>query len=146
MSLEHNEVDEMHWLIDIIQNIEVGLVVIDTQYNIQLWNGFMESYSNVAPNTIKGQNLFVNFPEIEQSWFEKKVNSMFNLKIRTFINWKQRPYLFKFSNHRPLSSPSEFMYQNITMTPLTSLTGKVTHISIMIYDVSEEAIQEKSEP
>lgn len=32
------------------------------------------------------------------------------------------------------------MYQNVTLLPLASLTGKITHISVIIYDVTDIAV------
>ena len=45
MSETHIEIGDIHWLMDILQNIDVGLVVLDRDYNIHVWNGFMESHS-----------------------------------------------------------------------------------------------------
>ena len=35
------------------------------------------------------------------------------------------------------------MYQNITLTPLTSATGKVDYVSMMIYDMTDVAVGKK---
>jgi hypothetical protein len=35
------------------------------------------------------------------------------------------------------------MYQNITLSPLTSTTGKVDFISMMIYDMTDVAVGKK---
>ncbi|MFT5760732.1 MAG: diguanylate cyclase, partial [Alteromonadaceae bacterium] len=35
------ELKDIHWLVDMVQNIDVGLVVIDLDMNVQVWNGFM---------------------------------------------------------------------------------------------------------
>ena len=35
------EMTEFHWLMDILQTIDVGLVVLDRSYSIKLWNGFI---------------------------------------------------------------------------------------------------------
>lgn len=48
MSNDQSAMNELHWLIDMVQTIEVGLVVLDRHYNIQLWNGFMENHSGVS--------------------------------------------------------------------------------------------------
>lgn len=37
--------DEFHRILDILQTIDVGLVVLDHDYKITLWNGFMENHS-----------------------------------------------------------------------------------------------------
>jgi len=38
-------IKDIHWLMDILQNIDVGLVVLDRNYEVQLWNAFMEGHS-----------------------------------------------------------------------------------------------------
>ncbi|MBR9727594.1 diguanylate cyclase [Shewanella intestini] len=139
MSNDRSAMNELHWLIDMVQTIEVGLVVLDSEYNIQLWNGFMENHSGVSPNSIKGSNLFEKFPELPEKWLKQKMESVFLLKNRTFISWEQRPYVFKFKNYRPITGRADVMYQNITLLPLASLTGKITHISIIVYDVTDVA-------
>ncbi|MBB1316265.1 sensor domain-containing diguanylate cyclase [Shewanella sp. SR43-4] len=140
MSNDQSAMNELHWLIDMVQTIEVGLVVLDRDYNIQLWNGFMENHSGVSPNSIKGKNLFEQFPDLQADWLKKKMESVFVLKNRTFISWEQRPYVFKFKNYRPVTGRADFMYQNITLLPLASLTGQITHISIIVYDVTDIAV------
>ncbi|QSX34114.1 sensor domain-containing diguanylate cyclase [Shewanella avicenniae] len=137
---ELNAMNELHWLIDMVQTIEVGLVVLDRKFNIQLWNGFMENHSGVSPNDIKGDNLFSRFPDLPEQWLKQKMESVFLLKNQAFISWEQRPYVFKFRNYRPITGRAEFMYQNITLLPLSSLTGQITHLSMIVYDVTDAAI------
>lgn len=140
MSNDQSAMNELHWLIDMVQTIEVGLVVLDRENNIQLWNGFMENHSGVSPNSIKGKNLFDCFPDLPKAWLKQKMESVYLLKNRTFISWEQRPYVFKFKNYRPITGRADYMYQNITLLPLASLTGQITHISIIVYDVTDVAI------
>ena len=140
MSNDLDAMNELHWLIDMVQTIEVGLIVLDRNYNIQLWNGFMENHSGISPNSIKGKNLFTELPDIPADWLKQKMESVFLPKNRTFISWEQRPYVFKFKNYRPITGRADFMYQNITLLPLASLTGSITHISIIVYDVSDIAV------
>jgi len=140
MPNDQSAMNELHWLIDMVQTIEVGLVVLDRDYNIQLWNGFMENHSGVSPNSIKGDNLFETFPNLPAKWLKHKMESVFLLKNRTFISWEQRPYVFPFKNYRPVTGRADFMFQNITLLPLASLTGQITHISIIVYDVTDIAV------
>ncbi|WP_076540612.1 sensor domain-containing diguanylate cyclase [Shewanella sp. UCD-KL21] len=140
MATDQSAMNELHWLIDMVQTIEVGLVVLDRDYNIQLWNGFMENHSGVSPNSIKGQNLFEVFNDLPSEWLKQKMESVFLLKNRSFISWEQRPYVFQFKNYRPITGRADYMYQNITLLPLASLTGEITHISIIVYDVTDIAI------
>lgn len=143
MSDSNFDIGDIHWLMDILQNIDVGLVVLDRNYEIHLWNGFMESHSGLLPSEVRDKTLFSLFPTIKQDWFMKKAKPVFDLKTRAFMTWEQRPYLFKFPNYRPITGSEPFMYQNITLSPLTSATGKVDFISMMIYDMTDVAVGKK---
>jgi diguanylate cyclase (GGDEF)-like protein len=131
---------EMHWKHDLLGSIEVGIVVLDKEYNVQVWNQFMENHSNIVPGMIQDKNLFDVFPDIDKEWFMRKSEPAFTLKSPVFVIWEQRPYLFKFDCNRPITSPSPFMYQNITIFPLASLSGSVEQICIVIYDATNEAV------
>lgn len=143
MSLETEQINELHWLMEMLHTIDVGLVVLDRQYKIQIWNGFMENHSGLLPREVKDKELFSLFDEIPQDWFKRKAESVFMLKNKAFTIWEQRPYLFKFQNYRPITGSAEYMYQNTTFIPLMSSTGLVTHLCLLIYDVTDNAINKK---
>ena len=131
---------EMHWKHDLLGSIEVGIVVLDKEFNVQVWNQFMENHSSIVPGMIQGKNVFEFFPEIDEEWFTRKAAPAFSLKSPVFIIWEQRPYLFHFDCNRPITAQANHMYQNITIFPLASLTGKVEQICLVIYDVTDEAV------
>jgi diguanylate cyclase (GGDEF)-like protein len=131
---------EMHWKHDLLGSIEVGIVVLDKDFNVQVWNQFMENHSSIVPGMIQSKNVFEFFPEIDKEWFTRKAAPAFSLKSPVFIIWEQRPYLFHFNCSRPITSQANHMYQNITIFPLASLTGKVEQVCLVIYDVTDEAV------
>lgn len=135
-----SSLEEMHWKHDLLGSIEVGIVVLDKNFNVQVWNQFMENHSSIVPGMIQDKNLFEFFPEIDQQWFTSKAAPAFSLKSPVFIIWEQRPYLFHFDCNRPITSQADFMYQNITIFPLASLTGEVEQVCLVIYDVTDEAV------
>lgn len=139
--MERSQIDirEFHWLMDMLQTIDVGLVVLDRSFSVKVWNSFMESHSGMTPLQTKDKNLFELFPELPQDWLEHKANSVFMLKNRSFMTWEQRPYLFKFKNYRPITGTEPFMYQNVTISPLASADGVVNHVAIILYDVTDIA-------
>ncbi len=138
------DLNEFHWLIDMVQTIDVGLVVLDKDFTVKLWNGFMESHSGLPPSKVKERNLFESFPELSQDWLVHKVNTVFMLKTRSFMTWEQRPYLFRFKHYRPITGSEPDMYQNVTITPLISTDGNVNHVALIIYDVTEYASNRKA--
>jgi diguanylate cyclase (GGDEF)-like protein len=130
---------ELHWLMDILQNIDVGLVILDQDYNVELWNGFMQNHSAKGAKEVLGSNLFALFPELPVDWLKRKIESVKALHNSAFMSWEQRDYLFKFRNYRTVTGTSEFMYQNCTVMPITNTKGEITHIGLIIYDVTEVA-------
>ncbi len=133
------EINRQHWMHDLLSSLEVGIVVLDSNFNVEVWNQFMENHSNLRPSQIVGQSLFNHFSEIDQDWLTLKSEPVFNLKTPVFLIWEQRPYLFKFDCNRPITSELDYMYQNVTLFPLSSLTGKVERLCMLVYDVTDQA-------
>lgn len=134
------ELDDFHWLLDILQTIDVGLVVIDRQYRIQLWNGFMENHSGHLASQIRGRNLFEQFPDLPERWLRRQVEEVLVLNSPVFSSWEQRPRLFDFVSARPFTSRSAQMYQNLTLLPLISRRGQCDYVSLILYDVTDAAL------
>lgn len=141
MMNDNQELDmsRLHWLMQMLQTVDVGLVVVDKAFDIQLWNGFMENHSGVRTSRARGSNIFGLFPELPEQWLTRKLESVFTLDSRAYSTWEQRPHLFKFKSYRPLTGKSDQMYQNVTIIPLTGMDKSVTHAAILIYDVTDIA-------
>ncbi|WP_430521087.1 diguanylate cyclase [Aliivibrio sp.] len=133
------EVSELHWAMQVTDHMDAGLVVLDRDYNICAWNSFMVAYSGVKSDDMIGKNIFEVCEDLPKEWLTRKVDATRTLKTRSFTSWEDRPYLFNFANFCPVSGSLPQMYQNITLTPLTSLSGEVTHVSMIITDVTDIA-------
>ena len=134
------DMNEIHWLMDMFNTVDVGLVVLDRDYKVCVWNGFMENHSGLLPSAVKHKDLFDLFPAIDEKWFKSKSESVFVLKNRSFTIWEQQPYIFRFKNYRPITGKADYMYQNATFIPLTNIRAEVSHICIIIYDVTDIAV------
>jgi len=132
--------NDVHWQMDILQNIDVGLVVLDEQYKVVVWNSFMQNHSGKMPEKVLNRSLFSVFPELSEDWFRHKAESVFVLQSATFTTWEQRPYLFRFPHYRPITGTAEHMYQNSTIIPLPNTKGEVTNICVIVYDVTDTAV------
>jgi diguanylate cyclase len=139
MSQMNSDVSEMHWLLDMFQTVDVGLVVLTADYKIQVWNGFMENHSGLTPRQVRDRYLFDLFSEIDEDWLRRKCDPVILLKNKAFTIWEQRPYIFKFRNYRPITGSADYMYQNSTIFPITDVRGVVTHLCMIIYDVTDVA-------
>ncbi len=135
---------ELHWLLGILQDVDVGLVVLDRNMRVQLWNGFMENHSGRSPSEVREQNLFALFPELPERWLVRKIESVFLLNNRAFSSWQERPWLFRFDSYHPITGQAQFMYQNLTIIPMPSLNGEVDQVCLIIYDVTDTAMDEQA--
>lgn len=143
MEQQPNILEEFHWLMDVLQSIDVGLVVLNDNYEVELWNSFMQNHSALMPSDAMGKNLFTLFPELPEDWFRRKVESVFLLRNAAFTTWEQRPYLFRFKNYRPITGTAPYMYQNCTIVPLIGMDGEVKNICIITYDVTGTAVNKQ---
>lgn len=137
---DQNDMSAFHWMMEMIHTIDVGMVVINKEFEIQAWNGFMENHSGLQALEVKEKNLFSVIENIDEAWFRHKASTAFELKNLAFTIWEQRPYVFKFKNYRPITGTADYMYQNCTFFPVMGPTGEVESVSIIVYDVTDTAI------
>lgn len=138
------DADSFHWLVDMLESVEVGLVVLDLDFRVQAWNGFMENHSGITASRIREKVLFDVFPDIPKAWLSRKVDAVALLNTRAFTSWEQRPYLFKFRNTRPITGTEEYMFQNLTISPLSGPSGQVEKVCLMVYDVTDIASSKRA--
>ena len=138
------ELKDIHWLVDMVQNIDVGLIVLELDLKVKVWNGFMENHSGLIAAHVVDKDLTDLFEELPLTWLKQKINSVCLLKNKAFTTWEQRPFVFKFKSYRQITSSAEFMYQNVTFLPLTDITGKVTQVCMIIYDVTDVALNKQA--
>ncbi|MEM0909937.1 MAG: GGDEF domain-containing protein [Pseudomonadota bacterium] len=128
------------WQEALISSIEVGVVVLNKDFVVEEWNQFMENHTSISTDAIKDKSLFEQVREINANWFMNKCQPVFELQIPVFIIWEQRQYLFKMHSARPISSPSEYMYQNVTIFPIINPANQqVEKACMLVYDVTDEA-------
>ncbi len=58
MDNPENEAHAFHWLVDMLESVEVGLVVLDLNYRVEVWNGFR--FRNTRPITGTQPFMFQN--------------------------------------------------------------------------------------
>jgi len=139
MSSSDSALSEFHWLMEVLQTLDVGILVVSLDYRILSWNSFMENHSGISPDDAIERDLFEVFPDLPRDWFEHKARTVIQLKNRAFTTWEQRPYVFHFKNNRPITGTVDFMYQNCTIIPVTNIRGEVESLGVIIYDVTNEA-------
>ena len=90
------EMREIHWLMDLITHIDLGLVVFDSQGRIKVWNHFMENHSGLSSTEMRERCLWEVYPDLQAEWFQHELEAVFLLESEVFITWEQVPHLFPF--------------------------------------------------
>lgn len=134
-----SDITDVHRMMTLLQCIDVGLVVVDRDHRVTLWNGFMENHSGDTASRVLGRSLYELTPDTPEIWLRQKLDAVFTMDIQAFTTWEQRPFLFRFKNYRAVTGMAELMYQDVSFMPLRGLSGEVDQAVIMIYDVTDVA-------
>ena len=101
----------------VLENINLGVVVVDAECRVLFWNRFMVIHGGRLPDEAVGRSLFELFPDLPERWLRQRVRGVLTLGNLAFTTWQQRPHLFPFSGTRPITSQLSSMYQNCTFFP-----------------------------
>ena len=127
---------------EIVDRINAGVFVVNKNYELVLWNSYMENYSQHKANDVLGKNIFTQFPELPTAWLEQKIHNVFVLKNFSFTSWEHRPYLFKFLHNRPITGGIDYMRQNCTFLPIKGETEDIEFVCVTLVDVTDTSIYE----
>lgn len=120
----------------ITDQLNTGILIVDTEFNIVMWNSYLQVHSTKVSNDIIGKNIFDVFSELPQRWLSRKLASVLQLGTPNFCSWEQRRHLFELPHTRPITTDCEFMAQNCTFLPMQD-DGDIEHICILIEDATD---------
>jgi diguanylate cyclase (GGDEF)-like protein len=120
----------------LVDRINVGILTVAADGTVLQWNRFLHAHTRLSPEEVIGRNLYERFSALPRAWLEQKLRRVFLLKTFSFTSWRQRPYLFRIDDHRPLTGGSEPMRQDCAFVPLVH-DGQVKAVSIVIIDVTD---------
>jgi len=134
----------MNEFLQIIETINFGLIILDTELKVTHWNHWMVRHSGIEANKIAGSFLFDFFPEMDNPRFKRNCNAVLSFGNFSFFSQKLHHYLFPF---KPVgsfqSSMFEHMQQNCTMGPIRNDDNQITGIFLIVQDVTELASYEQ---
>lgn len=129
-------------LISILQQINMGVVLLDDQARVHFWNDFMAVNSGLRPEQALGKALCELFPDLPEPWLRKKLDSVFMLENMAFSSWQQRPHPFNFAGSRPITGQAQKMFQNATFFPLREADGVIRLVCLALTDATDIAMQQ----
>jgi diguanylate cyclase (GGDEF)-like protein len=137
--MEGSDFSDLHWLLDVIQSSNIGIVVLDQSFKVEVFNRFMQAHSGITSERAIGNSIFELFPELPQQWLERRVRSVLELEIPVYTTWTERPWLFHFPLRLPIHFQVDTMFQNVMFVPLHDASNRVARVGLVVYDVTEIA-------
>lgn len=123
----------------IFDMVNIGIVVLDRDIRVRNWNRWMELHSKISRETIIGAYLFDFYPNIDTPWFARNFKSVSKFGNFAFFSQKLHKYLFPFDATTQLGNSFDYMQQSCTMGPLRDREKTITHIFLIVQDVTEVA-------
>src|SRR5258708_34658866 len=65
----------------VASRIEVGILAVDLEMKVVVWNRFLEAHSGKSASEIVGRSLFEAFPELPRAWLGRKVKRVVKPKV-----------------------------------------------------------------
>ena len=127
----------------IIEMVNIGIVILDKDLTIQLWNRWMESHSNLTAEKIVGRPLLECFPNIDTPRFHRNFKAVLAFGNFSFFSQKLHNYLFPFKTSNVIGANFNYMQQNCTMGPLRDEDTRISHVFITVQDVTAIAAYEQ---
>jgi two-component system NtrC family sensor kinase len=121
----------------LLERLYLGLVVVDSELRVVVWNRFLELHSSRPAAEVLGKVIFDCFPEVPHPWFERRLRTIFRLRNSAFTSWRERPFLFRFSQNGLLGNGDEPMRQDCGFFPILDEAGQVTHVAISVSDSTD---------
>ena len=119
----------------LLENVPVGVLAIDSDFKVKLWNSTLEKMSGIHRNDIFNCNLFEKFTLLSGVGLEK----IFEGVIEN--NQHLAPYTFSVNSS---DSKKEFSFVNIRANPIKYFFGKGTGLIATIEDITQQKLAEKA--
>lgn len=96
-----------------LDKVNVGIILVDEQYQIQFWNSWLEEYSGIAEEEVMGENLLKVFPVFDKPYYRAMFQNVLTNHQNMFFSGAFHP-IFVDPNHRE----NRFVKQNLQVEPL----------------------------
>ena len=127
----------------ILDSVSVGVIVLDRNEVVHVWNEFMAVHSGVTARDAIGKNVFDVVPDLPRAWMRHKLQSVFLLGNFSFSNWTERPFLLPLSPVRIVTTELEAMYQDCMFIPIRNAEEQIEAVCLTIIDASDAALSHR---
>ena len=73
-------------LYDILNNVNEGIVILDEQLEIYLWNNYMKVITKIDDKKAIGNEIYKILPNLSKDYFKKSINDVLNNGCKMFFS------------------------------------------------------------
>ncbi|QWR77381.1 diguanylate cyclase [Candidatus Magnetomonas plexicatena] len=128
---------------NILNLINMGIVILDRDYNVTFWNRWISLNTGVKEEHILGKSIIDVYPNLDNNSFLRNLKSVLTFGNVVFLSQKLHNYLFPIKLSGSYAAQLEFMQQSCVIMPLRDKDSKITNIVITVSDVTENVCYEK---
>jgi diguanylate cyclase (GGDEF)-like protein len=133
----------MNELRQIFDNVNIGLIILDSDLRVKTWNRWMALHSRIPESQIIETPLFDAFPNLNTKRFLRNCKAVLAFGNFIFLSQKLHGHLFPFHPTYAVGEQLEHMQQSCTMGPIRGEGGRIEYLYMIIQDVSELVHYEK---
>jgi diguanylate cyclase len=121
----------------IIDMVNIGIVVLDSDLGVRYWNRWMALHSGIPAEDIVGSNIFSFFPNLNTARFLRSCKAVLAFGNFSFFSQKLHHYLFPFKPVSSYGMKFVYMQQSCTMGQLRDEHNVIKYLYITVQDVTE---------
>ena len=123
----------------IVEKLDVGLIIVDREQHITLWNPWIARASKIPDDQALGKRLDELFPEIRESRLMDCVSDAIGARMSSYLTRAFNPHPLPLWSDA-ISKSGERMFQEISVSPIGSTPDN--HCLIRVRDVSADHYRE----
>lgn len=113
----------------ILDSIENGILVTDSELNIHFWNKWLASFTGIKKDTALKKNLEDLYPDTSFKLLKRKIKIALRLKSSSFLNSAVDQFVLPIELKKVTKFRFKHMRQDVVITPLDE-----KKVSVVIYD------------
>jgi signal transduction histidine kinase len=121
----------------LVERIEIGVIILDSELRIQYWNSFISQCSGKQLQQARQQPLTRIFPEADTPSLSAMVAQAREHGQHVYTEWRDNPYLIQLP-YTPSGEPAPLMLQSTLLFPFCGMDGRQC-FGLLLYDTSEFA-------
>ncbi|WP_369959420.1 ATP-binding protein [Pseudomonas benzenivorans] len=122
----------------LVEQIEIGVIILDSSLRIQYWNNFVSQCSGKALTQALNLPFTRVFPEADTPHLQRMVAQARDQGQHVYTQWRDNPYLIQLP-YKPARKPGALMLQNTLLFPFHDPEEEQQCFGLLLYDTTELA-------